>query len=214
MNICIYKKFHISLIRFLPGIVLLCIPCGLLYRPIEFQPIYEDDEEEEKYKNEKVNKDDSMIVNGEPLPFPEKIALSTVENSSNLSPPEESQKVRGARSHTAINVDSNDAATNLQRVKSLDHGMERRRTNTITESTGYLNVKDVFYPGSITALPEYQANEEKFRSVTSLHSQPDKEKHRHHTASHSKIPSLKEEDEDENLDSQATSASRGVAIWK
>jgi hypothetical protein len=187
------------------GIVLLCIPCGLLYRPIEFEPIYDDDKEKE------------MVVVGtalEPLPLPEKLPPQISPEKMNLLEPEE-MKVRGARSHTAINVDSEEAATNLQRVKSLDHGIEvRRRTNTVTEATGYLNIKDVFYPGSVTALPEYQTDGEKFRSVTSLHSQASlKDKHRQHQ-SLSKIPSLREEDEDEeNLDSQATSASRGIAIW-
>ncbi|KAE9551973.1 hypothetical protein FO519_004825 [Halicephalobus sp. NKZ332] len=36
------------------GLVLLCIPCGLLYRPVEFAPIYDDDEEEKVEKKEKL----------------------------------------------------------------------------------------------------------------------------------------------------------------
>ena len=28
------------------GLALLCVPCGMLYRPIEFEPIYDDEEEE------------------------------------------------------------------------------------------------------------------------------------------------------------------------
>uniref|UniRef100_A0AC34QBI6 Major facilitator superfamily (MFS) profile domain-containing protein n=1 Tax=Panagrolaimus sp. JU765 TaxID=591449 RepID=A0AC34QBI6_9BILA len=33
------------------GVVLFCIPCGLLYRPVEFAPIYDDEEEEDEKKN-------------------------------------------------------------------------------------------------------------------------------------------------------------------
>lgn len=47
------------------------------------------------------------------------------------------------------------------------------RTKTISSSTGYLNFKDVFFPGSITALPEYNQDQQRFRSITSLQ-QPDK----------------------------------------
>uniref|UniRef100_A0A914Y7S3 Major facilitator superfamily (MFS) profile domain-containing protein n=1 Tax=Panagrolaimus superbus TaxID=310955 RepID=A0A914Y7S3_9BILA len=193
------------------GIVLLCIPCGLLYRPVEFVPIYEDDEETDQTEEKLI--DGVPIASVEPLPLPQKVPLPLSPEKTLLAPQE--MKVRGARSHTAINVDSEDPTSNLQRVKSLDHGIEvRRRTNTVTEATGYLNIKDVFYPGSVTALKEYQADGEKFRSVSSLHSQASvKDKHRNHH-SLSKIPSLREEDEeDENLDSQATSASRGIAIW-
>lgn len=32
------------------GVVLLCVPCGALFRPIEFEPIYEEDAEDEKKK--------------------------------------------------------------------------------------------------------------------------------------------------------------------
>jgi hypothetical protein len=196
------------------GIVLLCIPCGLLYRPIEFAPMYDDDDgyEEQKEATEK-SKNDVQLTEMEPLPLPEKVALlSPKKNLLSVQEAKET-KVRGARSHTAINVDSEEDGTNLQRVKSLDHGIARRRTNTVTDETGYLNFKDVFYPGSVTALKEYQADGEKFRSVSSLHSQASaKDKHRHHQ-SHPKIDVLPEEDEDENLDSQATSASRSIEIW-
>ncbi|KAE9545832.1 hypothetical protein FO519_010953, partial [Halicephalobus sp. NKZ332] len=117
-------------------------------------------------------------------------------------------KLRSAFSHTAVNKDSETEEGNLQRVQSLGEGLAKSRTNTVTESSGYLNVKDVFYPGSVTGLKEYQKDAEHFRSVTSLHSHTHsiKDKQRKLTAS------LKEEDED-NLDSQATSASKAIAIW-
>lgn len=44
---------------------------------------------------------------------------------------------------------------------------------TISISTGYLNLKDVFYHRSVTELPEYVGNKERFRSISSLHSQKD-----------------------------------------
>lgn len=44
---------------------------------------------------------------------------------------------------------------------------------TISVSTGYLNLKDVFYNRSVTELPEYVENKERFRSVNLLYSQKD-----------------------------------------
>lgn len=42
-------------------------------------------------------------------------------------------------------------------------------SRAISTSTGYLNVKDVFlFPGSITTLPEYKQDQQRFRSVSSL----------------------------------------------
>jgi len=33
------------------GVVLLCVPCGALYRPVEFVPIYENEEEDEQERD-------------------------------------------------------------------------------------------------------------------------------------------------------------------
>jgi len=167
------------------GIVLLCVPCGLLYRPVEFAPIYDDDEEEKDEKEKAETK-----------------ALTAQEQEDGAN-----GKLRSAFSHSAVNKDSEAEEGNLQRVQSLGEGIAKSRTNTVTESTGYLNVKDVFYPGSVTGLKEYQKDAEHFRSVSSLHSHT-------HSVKDKKVvrTSFREEDE-ENLDSQATSASRAIAIW-
>lgn len=167
------------------GIVLLCIPCGLLYRPVEFAPIYDDEEEEKEEQETK------------------KLTAPENQEEDNTD-----GKLRSAFSHSAVNKDSEAEEGNLQRVQSLGEGLAKSRTNTVTESSGYLNVKDVFYPGSVTALKEYQKDAEHFRSVTSLHSHTHSIKEK----KHANTSSLKEEDE-ENLDSQATSASRAIAIW-
>ncbi|KAE9546203.1 hypothetical protein FO519_010585, partial [Halicephalobus sp. NKZ332] len=153
------------------GIILLCIPCALLYRPVEFVPIYDNDkrEEEEWGRLEEVVKMSSIQED---------------EKEKNVN-----EKLRSAFSHTAVNKDSETEEGNLQRVQSLGEGIVRSRTNTVTESSGYLNFKDVFYPGSVTGLKEYQKDAEHFRSVTSLHSHNPKDKNH-------QLPSLKEENEE------------------
>ena len=37
------------------GVVLLCIPCAALFKPIAFEPIYDDEEEEQKVEIKKQN---------------------------------------------------------------------------------------------------------------------------------------------------------------
>lgn len=70
---------------------------------------------------------------------------------------------------------------------------------------GYLNVKDVFYRRSVNELKNY---DEKMRSISSLPS-AHKESIRR---SHKDLTILQEEDENE--DSAATSASRAIELWR
>lgn len=77
-------------------------------------------------------------------------------------------------------------------------------------------MKDVFYTGSVQALPEFNKEGEKFRSVSSLHSHGATSA-KDHGKGHGKELSLDNQpivEEDENLDSQATSASRAIEIWR
>lgn len=49
--------------------------------------------------------------------------------------------------------------------KNVNKNVDKK---TISVSTGYLNLKDVFYCRSLTELPEYVNNKERFRSICSL----------------------------------------------
>jgi MFS family permease len=51
------------------GLALLCVPCGMLYRPIEFEPIYDDEEEEmiEIKKNDNVDHPRSLELHRQEL---------------------------------------------------------------------------------------------------------------------------------------------------
>jgi hypothetical protein len=50
----------------------------------------------------------------------------------------------------------------------LQENGARKRNETFTESTGYLKIKDVFYSGSVTHIPEFVAHHDTYRSITSL----------------------------------------------
>lgn len=82
----------------------------------------------------------------------------------------------------------------------------------ISVSTGYLNIKDVFYHGSVTELPEYVVNQSRFRSVSSLQSQ--KEPMAAKPIIVERIEEKAEDEEMEEEDSSATSASRAIEIWR
>lgn len=45
------------------GVVLLCVPCALLFKPIAFEPVYDDEEEEEEIKA-----DEKKKINGKLSP--------------------------------------------------------------------------------------------------------------------------------------------------
>uniref|UniRef100_A0A914EF84 Major facilitator superfamily (MFS) profile domain-containing protein n=1 Tax=Acrobeloides nanus TaxID=290746 RepID=A0A914EF84_9BILA len=212
-------------------IVLLCVPCGMLYRPIEFEPIYDGEDEEmiEIKKNGKVDHHRSLELHRpEPIAEEDEDKASphgTDDRKELLSPPVITTKptlnghgkLRAAISHNEVNEDpekaSGEGTTGLQRYSSLGL-VAKPRSSTFSESAGYLNVKDVFYTGSLSGLPEYNKEGEKFRSISSLHSHgaiSAKDK------THGKEMSLDNQpiaEEDENLDSQATSASRAIEIWR
>ncbi|CAD5234437.1 unnamed protein product [Bursaphelenchus xylophilus] len=177
------------------GVVLLCIPCGALYRPIAFEAIYDDDEEKEGEDEEQKQKNDQK-TNG-------KIPLPSENNTLTTGP------IRSAVSHTGINEDPKE--NNLQRVRSLG-GHLHKTSQTSVSSLGYLNVKDVFYGRSVSELKDYN---EKIRSVTSLPLDHKESLLRRKETHHSNVDILKElPEEDENEDSSATSASRAIEMWR
>lgn len=60
--------FKLMLITIL-GLVLLCVPCGALYRPIEFEPIYEEDlaKKHEEEANENAENEQEKLLRKEKL---------------------------------------------------------------------------------------------------------------------------------------------------
>uniref|UniRef100_A0A0N4ZQ74 MFS domain-containing protein n=1 Tax=Parastrongyloides trichosuri TaxID=131310 RepID=A0A0N4ZQ74_PARTI len=166
-------------------LALLCVIAGLTFAPLEFREVFdhEEDDDETPTENqvETINEDltDKQIMkdNGE-----KKSLLET-------------GIIRPALSHQDISEATK--VVNLKKAISNADSLHKSRCNTITDATGYLNVKDSFYQGSVSNLPEYQENRDKFRSRSSLHSR--KNSHGNHEM---KKP-LNEEDE-KQLVSQST----------
>uniref|UniRef100_A0A183BN68 MFS domain-containing protein n=1 Tax=Globodera pallida TaxID=36090 RepID=A0A183BN68_GLOPA len=168
------------------AVVLLCVPCGALYRPIEFVPIYEDEEEEElgeneiKAANDRGETDDQQPNDDELSTLAE---TATVRVGHGLVPP---QQLRPARSHQLISKVSVNGIgiASAEEAHGADNGggglgqrffsigdhlhVAGKKSGGVSVSTGYLNFKDVFYSGSITELPEYKEQRFRFRSVSSL----------------------------------------------
>ncbi|KAI6234770.1 MFS domain-containing protein [Aphelenchoides fujianensis] len=160
------------------GVVLLCVPCGALYRPIAFEPVYDDDEEEEHEEKE-----------------PEK--TNGLHPHAGLQPPslQPPGVLRAAVSHT--DVSPRPPASNLQRVRSLGEHLPRRtkQGEAHAESLGYLNVRDVFYQRSTSELKHF---DDRLRSVHSLPSA-------HKEAAH-KLPDVAEEENEDSAATSASRA--------
>uniref|UniRef100_A0A915CXR1 Major facilitator superfamily (MFS) profile domain-containing protein n=1 Tax=Ditylenchus dipsaci TaxID=166011 RepID=A0A915CXR1_9BILA len=254
------------------GMVLLCVPCGALYRPIQFEPIYDEKDPIEKFRQETEEKQALLAkpqsngitslqagrkkltsvnaTHAEPIPEAEErssdedltlnatsrpITLSVTLSKGEEGSPEAGEQhacIRPALSQACVDCSKdgetakaeNSAGGNgvLQRFLSLGEHLHTRAADgeKISISTGYLNIKDVFYHGSITALPEY--NQTRFRSVSSLQSQKEGgsgvggkviSKSRQELVPQ-KIDEKEEEDEDKEENSAATSASRAIDIWR
>jgi hypothetical protein len=184
------------------AVVLLCVPCGALYRPIAFEPIYDDEEKEIEDEEETGKK-----VNGKLSPISADRANKIKAHLLSDSPT--NGKLRSALSHQDVNDKSADA-TNLQRVQSFgEHLHHKHKAHGVSiSSLGYLNVKDVFYRRSVNELKNY---DEKMRSVPSL---PTAHKESMHRRSNKEILRELPEEEDENEDSAATSGSRAIELWR
>ncbi|VDO67091.1 unnamed protein product, partial [Onchocerca flexuosa] len=68
------------------------------------------------------------------------------------------------------NITAKEKNEKIQRSESLKRDIPSRRSRTISESTGFINVKDVFYTGSMSELP----HDEHRRSLASLNIKDDK----------------------------------------
>lgn len=184
------------------GVVLLCVPCAALFKPIAFEPVYDDEEEEEKLKNEA----NQQKTNGKLSPDQTSKLKAHLLAPSSL---DTNGKLRPALSHHDVNDPDKSAATNLQRVQSFgEHLQHKHRShhNLPHSSLGFLNVKDVFYRRSINELKNY---DEKMHSVSSLPPSHKESIRRSHKELLKDLP-----EEDENEDSAATSASRAIEIWR
>uniref|UniRef100_A0A914UYD7 Uncharacterized protein n=1 Tax=Plectus sambesii TaxID=2011161 RepID=A0A914UYD7_9BILA len=79
--------------------------------------------------------------------------------------------IRGAFSHSHVN---NLKSSPRRRTGSIQTRPDsqvngaRKRNETFSESTGYLKIKDVFYSGSVTHIPEFVAHHDVYRSIASL----------------------------------------------
>jgi MFS family permease len=212
------------------AVVLLCVPCGALYRPIEFEPIYADDERmnaEEETAQE--------LANGTTDAYREKLAsvasaperrttsvaevLETVvddntatspnetlhtfidDSKALLSPPKGTNGVGKLRAAVSHTHVNDDGRGPTQNLQRVRSlGESLHRDNAVSVSAGYLNVRDVFYNRSVTNLPEYN---DRLRSVSSLHTHKDSVKEK-----------AVDKIDEENEDSAATSASRAIEVWR
>lgn len=117
--------------------------------------------------------------------------------------------MRPALSHHDVNDPDKSTVTNLQRVQSFGEHLQRKHKShqaLPVSSLGYLNVKDIFYRRSVNELQHYN---EKVHSIVSL---PSVHKESIKRSNKELLRDLPEEDE--NLDSAATSASRAIELWR
>ncbi|KHN71045.1 Monocarboxylate transporter 12 [Toxocara canis] len=151
------------------GFVLLCVGCGVVFRPLKFVPV-EDEEIEVKEQN-KTNQGIAEEGRKEKLP----------ENGDAMQQNKQKEvekkglligEIGAARSGTLENVSKTDSPMVRPRLRSLNARTTQRR-RTISESTGYITVKDVFYWGSVNAIPDFVENRDKYRSLTSLNKSKD-----------------------------------------
>uniref|UniRef100_A0A914HFY2 Major facilitator superfamily (MFS) profile domain-containing protein n=1 Tax=Globodera rostochiensis TaxID=31243 RepID=A0A914HFY2_GLORO len=148
------------------GVVLLCVPCGALYRPIEFVPIYEDEEEEELGENEIKAANDRGETDDQQ---PNDDELSTLAETPTLISKVSVNGIGIASAEEAHGADNGGGGLGQRFFSIGDHlHVAGRKSGGVSVSTGYLNFKDVFYSGSITELPEYKEQRFRFRSVSSL----------------------------------------------
>uniref|UniRef100_A0AC35U2J7 MFS domain-containing protein n=1 Tax=Rhabditophanes sp. KR3021 TaxID=114890 RepID=A0AC35U2J7_9BILA len=171
-------------LRINAGFTMLCILAGLTFAPLEFMPVWDKKEGELDEEVEETVSETKMVSD----------LKDDAETKSLL---EVGKIVRPAISHQDISLQHDNGL--VKRTISTSSGLNKDRSKNVTESSGYLDIKDVFYQGSVTHLPEYQKEGEKFRSVHSLHSR---------TASHgaADLKKVGFEEDEKQLVSQSTDA--------
>ncbi|KAM3729075.1 Monocarboxylate transporter [Dirofilaria immitis] len=133
------------------AIVLMCSLCGATFRPLTFVAV---EDETEKKEALKVNEKNGSVEMVNQNLDEEKAPLSITLLASSQQ-----------------NVTVNEKNERRQRSESLtQNNNPRRRSRRISESTGFITVKDVFYTGSMSELPQ----DEHYRSLASLNIKDDK----------------------------------------
>ncbi|MFH4976687.1 hypothetical protein AB6A40_003396 [Gnathostoma spinigerum] len=127
---------------FYTGVVMMCSICGSLFRPLKFVEVRREDlKETQKFSD----KPDKPIIksaeNGQP---DDKFEMKKVEDSN---------KMRAAHSQMAMNVDDSERRLAKLRYRTRSMG-ESLPARTLSGSTGYIDVQDVFYWGSTSAFPQ------------------------------------------------------------
>uniref|UniRef100_F1KZ58 Monocarboxylate transporter 12 n=2 Tax=Ascaris TaxID=6251 RepID=F1KZ58_ASCSU len=144
------------------GFVLLCVGCGAVFRPLKFVPVDDEEKEEGDGEEEKgkegvdEKKKEKSLEKGNAI---QQNKQTEVEKKLLLN-----GEMRTARSVTGVD---RAGRTNSPIARKRLNSLGARSTSTISESTGYITVKDVFYSGSVTAIPDFVENRDKYRSLTS-----------------------------------------------
>ncbi|VDM92411.1 unnamed protein product, partial [Onchocerca ochengi] len=131
-------------------IVLMCSLCGATFRPLKFVAV---EDKTEKKKAPKGNEKNGFVEMVHRHSDEENAPLSTTLLSSSQQ-----------------NIAAKEENGKIERSESLKRDIPGRRSRTISESTGFINVKDVFYTGSLSELPQ----DEHRRSLASLNISDDK----------------------------------------
>uniref|UniRef100_A0A914ZSZ6 Major facilitator superfamily (MFS) profile domain-containing protein n=1 Tax=Parascaris univalens TaxID=6257 RepID=A0A914ZSZ6_PARUN len=148
------------------GFVLLCVGCGAVFRPLQFVPVddeaKEGDDGEKKKEGIDEKKEDELLGNGNAIR----------QNKQAV----EKKLLLNGEMRTAWSVTGVDRAgrTNSPIFRKRLNSLGTPSASAISESTGYITVKDVFYSGSVTAIPHFVENRDKYRSLTSLSRSRDK----------------------------------------
>nr|CAD2190488.1 unnamed protein product [Meloidogyne enterolobii] len=187
-------------------LVLLCVPCGILYRPVKFVPIYEEELDEEKGIVE-IEEESGIGVDEEGIK-PESYQNGNAFQNNILRPAQSQQLINkfSTKTNGVLNGNILGGKVNggnggegfLQRFLSIGDRLDDRDCGkgrgSISVSTGFLNVRDIFYTGSIAELPEYKENKFRFRSVSSLHS--------HSSFNRSNVPNILQSHQTERIEEE------------
>uniref|UniRef100_A0A0R3RVJ9 MFS domain-containing protein n=1 Tax=Elaeophora elaphi TaxID=1147741 RepID=A0A0R3RVJ9_9BILA len=145
-------------------IVLMCSLCGATFRPLTFVPIEDKEKKKEILNGDEKNGSVEMVhQNFLFIVFSYLYYNQDEENaplSSTLLPAHNHQNVSGLEEKNG----------ELKRSESLKRDTSRRGSRGVSESTGFITVKDVFYTGSMSELPQV----EQYRSLASLSVKDDK----------------------------------------
>ncbi|VDK55733.1 unnamed protein product [Anisakis simplex] len=168
------------------GFVLMCIACGAVFRPLKFVPVEDEEERNEKKFVGDIKISDEvkqkLIKNGDDVQQVQpKVLLrkclrsvSASEISNFFNHLDDNEKNTSSNGGDRVNgrrnsLEESDKPTPRPRLASLNlNASSPGRQRTISESTGFISVKDVFYTGSVTEIPDFVEKRDQYRSITSL----------------------------------------------